>query len=266
MVEPLNPSYTSYSEALSRAGHDRPRSAVSVRLAVILPSVNTVVEPWFGRVLPDTAALHATRMLLADEVTPESLERMDHEEGMAAARRIGSCRPHAVAYGCTASSIVQGPAYDEKLRADLERATGCPSFTAVGAIIEALREFGVRRLSIASPYTETIDRAEQRFFGELGFQINGAAHLGISDGFSLARPTSEEIYALGCKAWRPGSDALLISCLNMNAQNVAGLLEQQLGCPVITSTTATLWKLMRTAGLKCKVEGYGTLLASEVAR
>ncbi|MFJ1256654.1 hypothetical protein [Cupriavidus sp. CuC1] len=255
-----------YDEALSRSGQRRPAPPARVRLAVIVPSVNTVVEPWFGRVLPDSAALHATRMLLADDVTSESLKRMDREEGLAAARRIASCRPHAVAYCCTASSIVQGPTYDKKLQMDLERITGCPSFTAVGAITEALHQLGVWRLSIASPYTEAIDQAEQRFFAELGFRVDGAAHLGIGDGFSLACPTPEEIYALGRRAWRPSSDALLISCLNMNSQNVVSLLEQQLGRPVITSTTATLWKLMRASGLDGSVEGYGALLACGAAR
>ena len=55
------------------------------RLGVIVPSVNTVVEPWFTAAVPRDVSLHATRMLLAAEVSAESLRKMDREEGMAAA-------------------------------------------------------------------------------------------------------------------------------------------------------------------------------------
>ena len=232
-----------------------------VRLGVILPSVNTVVEPWFNRVVPSSVSVHATRMLLADNVTPAALKQMDHEEGLAAARRMASCRPHAIAYCCTASSVVQGAAYDEALGRQLQEATGIPSFTAVGAIVESLRALGARRISMASPYTDAIDNAELQYFSSVGFEVNGTANLGISDGFALAAPTAAQIYELACRAWREGSDALLISCLNMNSQHVVEKLEKELGKPVVTSTTATLWKLLRSAGVSTQIQGYGRLLA-----
>lgn len=232
-----------------------------VRLGVIIPSVNTVVEPWFNRVLPSSVAVHATRMLLANDVTPATLERMDHEEGMAAALRLASCRPHAIAYGCTASSVVQGAAYDAVLQRRLEDATGIPSFTAMGAIVEALQSLDARRISLASPYTDAIDHAEALYFSSLGFEVNGTANLGISDGFSLSAPTTADILALARSAWRADSDALLISCLNMNSQDAVEELEQELGKPVVTSTTATLWKLLRVARASAPIKAHGRLLA-----
>jgi maleate isomerase len=232
-----------------------------VRLGVIVPSVNTVVEPWFSRVLPSSVSVHASRMLLADDVTPAALKQMDHEEGLPAARRLASCRPHAIAYCCTASSIVQGPVYDETLGRQLQEATGIPTFTAVGAIVESLRALGARRISMASPYTDAIDHAELEYLSSVGFEVNGSANLGISDGFALAAPTGADIYELARRAWRDGSDALLISCLNMNSQLVVQQLEKELGMPVVTSTTAALWKLLRTAGVSMQIQGYGRLLA-----
>lgn len=234
-----------------------------VRLGVILPSVNTVVEPWFNQVLPSGCALHATRMLLSDNVTPESLRRMDHEEGMAAAQRLASCRPHAMAYCCTASSVIQGLAYDDALRRTLEEKTGIPCFTAVGAILEALAQFPVRKLAIASPYTDVIDHREVEIFSAAGFEVVGSANLGIADGFSLASPTRDDMLAVARRAWRADADALLVSCLNMNSQEVVAELEAELGKPVITSTTATLWKLLQTAGLRPGLVGWGRLLAGE---
>src|SRR5690606_4793450 len=121
-------------------------------------------------------------------LTPDALRRMDHEEGMHAAVRIASCRPHAIAYCCTASSIVQGLSYDRQLQQELETATGIPSFTAVGAIIDALHALNVKTIAVASPYTDAIDHAEAAFFEEAGFRVLGSANLDIADSFDLASP------------------------------------------------------------------------------
>jgi maleate isomerase len=237
------------------------QAATRARLGVILPSVNTVVEPWFNAVAPAGVHVHATRMLLENDVTPEALRRMDEHEGIASALRLASCRPDVIGYGCTASSIVQGFAYDRHLREELERRTARRCITAVGAIIDALELLGARRIAVASPYSDIIDRAEHAFFQQAGFSVVGTANLGIGDGYALASPTPRDIYALATRALANDAEALVISCLNMNSQTVAAALEEATGVPVVTSTTATLWKLLRVAGIEDAVTGYGRLLA-----
>jgi maleate isomerase len=231
------------------------------RLGVIVPSVNTVVEPWFSRVCPPGVTVHAARMFLDNNLTPESLVRMDHDEGLRAVKQIMSCQPASVAYCCTASSIVQGLEYDGRLNHDLNQAAGVPAFTATSAIIEALNAVGAKRIAVCSPYTKAIDDAEHVFFAAAGFEMLGAAHLGIADAFKLADPTPDDIYALWKKSWHADADASLITCLNMNSQDVVARIEQETGKPVITSTQATLWKLLRAAGVQDRIEGFGVLLA-----
>ena len=89
-----------------------------IRLGVILPSVNTVVEPWFSKILPENASLHASRMFLSANLCTESLIEMDRRDGVAAALQLKSCKPKVIAYCCTASSIVQGQEYDQHLMAE----------------------------------------------------------------------------------------------------------------------------------------------------
>jgi maleate isomerase len=231
------------------------------RLGVIVPSVNTVVEPWFARVCPIGVTVHAARMFLDNNLTPESLVRMDREDGLPAVKQIMSCKPAAVAYCCTASSIVQGLEYDGKLNHELTQAAGVPAFTATSGIIEALRAVGAKKISVCSPYTKVIDDAEHEFFSAAGFDIVGGAHLGIADSFKLADPTADGIYALWKKSWHADAEASLITCLNMNSQDVIERIEAESGKPVITSTQATLWKLMRAAGVADPIQGFGRLLA-----
>jgi len=235
-------------------------SAAQVRLGVIVPSVNTVVEPWFNAVVPAGISVHVARMLLSNALTPDALREMDEHEGAHAARQIASCKPNAVAYCCTASSAVQGPDYDLVLGRSLAQRTGVPSFTAIHALVAALNSIGARRIAIASPYSEAIDRMEQNFFAQSGFEVLGGAHLGIADAFQLAEPSASALRKLGHTAWRPGADALLLTCLNTRSHLVIDTLEQELNVPVITSTQATLWRLLRMSGRAERIEGYGRLL------
>lgn len=231
------------------------------RLGVVVPSVNTVVEPWFSAACPAGVSIHAARMFLDNALTPEAIVRMDREEGSQAVRQLTSCKPRAVAYCCTASSIVQGLDYDLRLQREIEHAAGVPCTTATQAILEALRVLGITRIAAASPYVESIDSAEHVFFESAGVQVVSSACLGIRDAFELARPSAAEIVALAQRAQAPGAQALLITCLNLWSQLVIEQLEQALGIPVITSTQATFWRLLRIAGIADRIAGYGRLLA-----
>jgi maleate isomerase len=52
---------------------------------------------------------------------------MDREDGVRAILQIASCRPHAIAYGCTASRIIQGDAFDERLRTEIRHIADLPA-------------------------------------------------------------------------------------------------------------------------------------------
>lgn len=246
---------------LSNSSRSAAPGAARARLGVVVPSVNTVVEPWFSHACPAGVNVHASRMLLDNALSPEAIVRMDRAEGMHAVKQLASCRPHAVAYCCTASSIVQGLAYDRHLQAEIEAAAGVPATTATQAILAALERVGARRIVATSPYAKEIDDAEHAFFESAGVQVVSSACLGIRDAFELASPAPAEIVQLVRRAWHPGADAVLITCLNLWSHTVVAELETELGVPVVTSTQATLWRLLRLAGIADRLPGYGRLLA-----
>ena len=231
------------------------------RIGVVVPSVNTVVEPWFSEASPSGVSVHASRMFMDSVLTPEAVVRMDREEGVRAVRQLTRCRPHGIAYCCTASSILQGLEYDRHLQHEIEQAAGVPATTATQSILEALRVLGVKRIAAVSPYPEAIDRAEHAFFETAGIEVLSSACLGIKEGFELASPTLRDIHELALRGWKPGADALLISCLTLWSQGAVERLETELGVPVVTSTQATFWRLLRIAGIDDRIPHYGRLLA-----
>jgi maleate isomerase len=232
------------------------------RIGVIVPSVNTVVESWYPHVAPQGVSVHTGRMLIGQTVTVDSLREMDLR-GVEAAIALATARPGVIIYGCTASSLVGGRAYDLELMTELGNATGCPSLTTTECVLRALHEVGARTVAVASPYTDDLGNAEVSFLAANGHPVLGHQHLGISGGFELAAPTSDEILKLARRAWGDAgssADALFIGCMNLGSHTVIEALEQEIGHPVITSTQAAMWCALREIGVTDPVPGYGRLL------
>ena len=178
----------------SRARHDasvEQKMSREIRLGVIVPSVNIVVEAWYPQIVPAGVSVHFARMLMPQGTSPERIIEMDRTDGVHAIHQLASCRPHAIAYGCTASSIVQGHAFDAHLREEIEHIAGCPATSATNSIFAACAALGMTRVTAVSPYPEAVDAAEHRFFAAGAIDTIAGAHLGISDGFRLAEPTPE---------------------------------------------------------------------------
>ncbi|HTR85040.1 MAG TPA: hypothetical protein VMI56_11215 [Reyranella sp.] len=230
------------------------------RLGIVVPSVNTVMEPWAQKVVPEGVSVFAARMFIPPATTPEAFIEMDRNEGKMAIRQLSSTHPDVIAYGCTASSIVQGLEYDSHLRAEIAEDWKVPSTTAAHAILTAADALGARKVSIVSPYTKEVDEAEHRYFESAGLEVLGGACLGISDGFKLAEPSPDTLFELGVRGFDARSDALIMTCLNTRSHTVIARLEDRLGKPVVTSTQATLWHALRLAGIDDGIAGFGRLL------
>jgi maleate isomerase len=217
------------------------------RLGVVLPSVNTVVEKWFNAAVPADVSLHAARMYLSDSLHAVSLKQMEEEGASLALRQLSSCRPDAVAYCCTASSIIAGPGHDVLVLAQIQQICGVPGATATTAMLDALSVLNCRRVVAVSPYATDLDRAEREFFRAAGLEVLGGGGMGISDAFSLATPEPSAIARFARSHWRADAEALVISCLNLCSHAVIEELEGEFQRPVVTATQAVLWRLLRLA-------------------
>lgn len=70
----------------------------------------------------------------------------------------------------------------------------------------------------------------------------------------------EAFYRLARETDRPEAQAIFISCTDLRAIDVLGVIEKDLGKPAIASNPATLWAMLRLAGVREPVQGFGTLL------
>ena len=60
--------------------------------------------------------------------------------------------------------------------------------------------------------------------------------------------------------WASRSNGLVAACLNFRSHPIIDALEARIGKPVVTSTQAVLWRLLRLAGVSAPISGFGRLL------
>merc|ERR1712107_923132 len=96
-----------------------------------------------------------------------------------------------------------------------------------------------------------------------GFDVVSSATMGLELDEQTSLVSAERIAewaeAVNCEE----ADAVVIGCSAFRACGVDFIdgLEQRLGKPVVTSTQAFMWSMLRTAGVEDKISGYGLLFA-----
>ena len=229
------------------------------KIGVIVPSLNNTLEPEFNRLAPPGIAVFATRLRLERGV-PDDLRAMAD-----LAEQAGALLRHAdvdaIAYCCTTGSLIDGVDGDRALASRIHEATGLPVTTTASAVIGAMRDLGMGRVSVATPYIDEVNEIERRFIEAHGIRVTNIEGLQFTRGGELHGLDPEAARAFCRAAADDRSDGLFISCTDFAAMDLVAGLERELGRPVITSNTATLWDVLRTLGCDAPIEGFGRLLA-----
>lgn len=229
------------------------------RIGLLVPSVNTVVEPEFNRMIPEGVNVYAARMRNTRSDVEDSKAMLQHVAR--AADELGSAHTDVIAFACTASSFVEGVEGEIELRDQIERASEAKAATTSGSVAGALRTLGVRRVAVATPYPDELNVLEKQFLEDEGIEVLTIAGMGIVDAFSIGKVTPQETYEFARRVWQDDADGMFISCTNLRTIDVLAQLEAELGVPVISSNLATCWGCLRALGHHDPIDGYGSLLS-----
>ena len=227
------------------------------RIGVIVPSLNVTIEPEFNAMAPEGVSIHATRVLL-EKGTAEALRDMAGETERAA-QLLATAGVDIIAYACTTGSLVGGPGWDQELIKRIESKTNIRATTTATAVVLALKELAVDRLAVGTPYLEELNQLEKAFLEAHGIKVVHIEGLGFTGASELNNLDSGMAYVLGKKVDREEAQALFLSCTGFQTLEIIEALEQDLGKPVLTSNTATLWDILRKLKVKEPVVGYGEI-------
>jgi maleate isomerase len=235
------------------------------RIGVMVPSTNTTCEADYQMVVPRGITVHGQRLWLTnDALGEEGMNRMNAEIE-SGARYLATARVDVIAYGCTTGSFYKGPGWDRDMVDLIQRTAGVPAVATSPSVVEALRFFGARRISVATPYPEWNNRQLRRYLEAMGFEVLNldaepvAARSG-NQGINDQEPAVVADFA--SRACRPEADALLCSCTAWRSVEAVDDIERRTGKPVVTSNQASLWASLRALGVTERIDGFGRLLAS----
>jgi maleate cis-trans isomerase len=146
---------------------------IRARIGVLVPSGNPIVEPEFYRMAPTGVTIHFARLDSGAGVpgTPEAMEQrtlgyLDAVPG--GIRSLVDLGPAVIVLAHTAVSYLNGAVGEAALAARLTKLAGTRATTAAGAVTAGLRQLGVKRLALATPYPESISAAGRAFWEASG--------------------------------------------------------------------------------------------------
>ena len=238
--------------------------SVRKRIGVMVPSTNTTFEADFQLVAPRDVTIHGQRLWLTNDAAGEAgMDRMNAELEVGA-RYLATAKVDVVAYGCTTGSFYKGPGWDREMLGVIERVAGAPAVAAAPSVVEALRFFGAKRVSVATPYPEWNNRQLRAYLEALGFEVlnvDGEPRAAKSGNQGINDQDPEDVVAFASRACRPEAEVLLCSCTAWRSLEAVAELERRVGKPVVTSNQASIWAAFRKAGLTRSIDGFGRLLA-----
>jgi maleate cis-trans isomerase len=211
------------------------------------------------RMAPVGISAHFSRVVNFED-TPEELGAMINYVPKCC-EELSHGRMDVYGFGCTGGSLMGGMGYDQKIIKIMEDKTGKPATTTSTAVLRALKEMGIARVSVVTPYEEWLNEKQKKFFGASGIEVVAMKGLEIREAEGIANVTPWMIYRLAREVDRPQAQGIFVSCTNMRAVEVLQWIETDLGKPALSSNQATLWALLKLAGIKGSIAGFGSLLA-----
>jgi maleate isomerase len=174
--------------------------------------------------------------------------RMLDERALPAARDLATARPDVVVFGCTSASALRGNAYEAELIRRISEATGVPTVSTMRSVREVLRQRGMTRLVVATPYVDDLNGPMKASLESDGFEVLNIRGLQIRDGFALACVPGERILSFveqTLKGFQP--DGLFVSCTNFPVMSLLDDLRRTYPFPVASSNEAVLEKAIASA-------------------
>lgn len=234
----------------------------AIRIGMILPSSNTVVEPVACAMLADLCAarpagaapvsVHFSRFALtAVQVENPAAAYYDSGALLGAAMLLADARCQVICWNGSAGGLV-GFARDRQLCREIEAATGIAATTASLALLEQFHASGVKRFCMATLNPPQMNETIKAHFAAEGFDCVASTHrTDIADNFAMAQVAPDEIAAAAkvcvasCGPAKP--DALIVYGTNTRGAPVARALQQTLGIPVFDSVAWGVFGALRKA-------------------
>lgn len=246
------------------------------RIGQIVPSSNTTMETEIPAMLrlreqvrPERFTFHSARMRMK-HVKKEELAAMDAESDRCALE-LSDARVDVLGYACLVAIMAMGRGYHRQSQARLGAATvsnqgAAPVVTSAGALVDALKTMGVKRIALVAPYMVPLTELVIDYIQHEGFEVADWRALEIPDNLEVGRHDPAKLPGIVAGMKTDDVDAIVLSaCVQMPSLPAIAQVEAQTGKPVVTAAVATTYAMLGALGLEQVVPGAGALLSGRYA-
>ncbi len=226
-----------------------PGNEVPMRLGMLTPSSNTVLEPYTAEMLrgtPHTAHFGRFRVLSIG-LDASANAQFTQAPVVAAAELLADAKVESLCWNGTSGSWL-GLEADRALAAACTAATGIPATTCTLALMEALALLGARRVALVTPYLASVQGRIVENLGAAGLDCVAERHLEDPGNYSFAEHSEATVERLVREAAAARPEAIIIHCTNFRGTNLAPRLEAELGTVLLDSIAVSLWGGLRAGG------------------
>ena len=228
------------------------------RVGLIALATDFIIERDFINIIKDKEIdFFVNRIECYNPLTKDNLIKMSDKVTEVTNNILPNENIDCIVYGCTSGTIAAGyDCIEKKVKAAKPNAK---LTTPSSAAIKALRKFSVKRLSIFTPYSKSLNDEVVEYFSREGFEITSNNYLDIAADYDIGKVDQEFLYNVLSKIDMSDADALFISCTALPVLNIIDNLEKKLSKPVLSSNQTLIWDSLESIGKNNNVTGFGKL-------
>jgi maleate isomerase len=234
----------------------------SVRLGVLTPSSNTVLEPLTAAMAAEAGTTaHFARFPVTEiSLGTDALRQFDQGPMLTAAGLLADARTDVIIWSGTSAGWLGFDA-DARLVRAISAATSIPATTSVLGLNDALAAMGARTMGLLTPYTADVHARIVENYTMLGLGVVDGRNLGISENFQFANITPETVTSALHEVSASRPDVLVTFCTNMAVARLVPEVEAATGIPVLDTVSTGVWKGLQVAGVNAAALAprWGTL-------
>ena len=233
-------------------------SGWKARIGYLSPSVFETPSDW-DLILPEGFTIVSSGLNVQSHTDAEFNKAIDALSVGLGIFKAEEC--DAILMGGITLATQRGYAAEREVVAKLSQQVGLPVSTAMGATVEALKHLQVKNTVIATAYKKSINQAVKKYYDDGGVEVLAIKGLEVSKPVDQVKLPDYSSYKVARELFRRHSETESL-LLQGRWRTVAYVqeLENDTGRPVVSSTAASLWWVMKTLDMKIPVRGYGRLL------
>ncbi|QQO64221.1 Asp/Glu racemase [Providencia manganoxydans] len=215
---------------------------------------------------PERFTFHSSRMRMK-KVTKEELEKMDADSDRCAIE-LSDAAVDVLGYACLVAIMSMGKGYHRVSEKRLHQCTidnghMAPVVTSAGALVDGLHAVGAKRVSILTPYMKPLTQLVIDYIENEGIEVVDSISLEIPDNLDVGRQDPLAPVEI-TKKLNTNVDVIVASaCVQMPSLPSVQLIEDRVGLPVLSSSVATTYMMLKKLGLDTRVDGFGSLLSGK---